>query len=100
MPRVVVVCQVLLLIDASFDYEMETLEFINICHVHGFPKIIGVLTHLDLFKDKKKLRKKKKALKDRFWKEVYQVNAKTFYRATLSYVSEEDVRNIYAYRAT
>jgi len=64
-----------LLIDASFDYEMETLEFINICHVHGFPKIIGVLTHLDLFKDKKKLRKKKKALKDRFWKEVYQVMA-------------------------
>jgi len=63
----------LLLIDASFDYEMETLEFINICHVHGFPKIIGVLTHLDSFCDKKKLRKKKKALKDRFWKEVYQV---------------------------
>jgi len=62
-----------LLIDASFDYEMETLEFINICHVHGFPKIIGVLTHLDTFRDKKKLRKKKKTLKDRFWKEVYQV---------------------------
>lgn len=62
-----------MLIDASFDYEMETLEFVNICQVHGFPKIIGVLTHLDLFRDKKKLRKKKKALKDRFWKEVYQV---------------------------
>lgn len=64
------------MIDASFDYEMETLEFINICQVHGFPKIIGVLTHLDLFKDKKKLRKKKKTLKDRFWKEVYQVWSK------------------------
>ena len=61
------------MIDASFDYEMETLEFINICQVHGFPKIIGVLTHLDLLKDQKKLRKKKKTLKDRFWKEVYQV---------------------------
>jgi len=69
---------VLLMIDASFDYEMETLEFINICHVHGFPKIIGILTHLDMFRDKKKLRKKKKSLKDRFWKEVYQ-GAKLFY---------------------
>lgn len=69
---------VLLLIDASFGFEMETFEFLNILQVHGFPKIMGVLTHLDKFKDNKKLRKRKKALKQRFWTEIYQ-GAKLFY---------------------
>eukprot|EP00126_Sphaerothecum_destruens_P010771 Sdes_comp20806_c0_seq1m17141 len=69
---------VLLLIDASFGYEMETFEFLNICQVHGFPKIMGVLTHLDHFKDNKQLRKTKKRLKNRFWTEIYQ-GAKLFY---------------------
>ena len=40
--------------------------------VHGFPKVMGVLTHLDAFKDQKKLKKTKKALKHRFWAEIYQ----------------------------
>ena len=69
---------VLLLIDGSFGFEMETFEFLNICQVHGFPKIMGVLTHLDGFKDDKKLRKRKKRLKQRFWTEIYQ-GAKLFY---------------------
>jgi len=42
--------QVLLLIDASFGFEMETFEFLNILKVHGFPKVMGVLTHLDAFR--------------------------------------------------
>ena len=66
--------QVLLLVDASFGFEMETFEFLNICQVHGFPKIMGVLTHLDAFKDNKQMRKTKKRLKHRFWTEVYQVS--------------------------
>ena len=66
--------QVLLLIDASFGFEMEIFEFLNVCQVHGFPKIIGVLTHLDLLKDNKSLKKTKKKLKTRFWTEVYQVH--------------------------
>lgn len=65
--------QVLMLIDASFGFEMETFEFLNICQVHGFPRIMGVLTHLDSFKNNKTLRKTKKRLKHRFWTEVYQV---------------------------
>ena len=40
--------------------------------MHGFPKVMGVLTHLDGFKDQKKLKKTKKALKHRFWAEIYQ----------------------------
>ena len=38
--------------------------------VHGFPKIMGVLTHLDKFVDNKKLRTIKKRLKQRFWQEI------------------------------
>ncbi|XP_077206989.1 ribosome biogenesis protein BMS1 homolog [Paroedura picta] len=69
---------VLMLIDASFGFEMETFEFLNICQVHGFPKIMGVLTHLDTLKNNKQLKKTKKRLKHRFWTEVYQ-GAKLFY---------------------
>jgi ribosome biogenesis protein BMS1 len=65
---------VLLLIDASFGFEMETFEFLNICQVHGFPRIMGVLTHMDMIKNSKQLKKIKKKLKHRFWTELYQVS--------------------------
>ncbi len=38
---------VILCIDASFGFEMETFEMLNILQAHGFPKVMGVLTHLD-----------------------------------------------------
>ncbi|KAF9078081.1 hypothetical protein BDP27DRAFT_1310731 [Rhodocollybia butyracea] len=69
---------VLLMIDGSFGFEMETFEFLNILQSHGFPKVIGVLTHLDLIKKSATLRASKKALKKRFWTEIYQ-GAKLFY---------------------
>lgn len=69
---------VLLLVDASFGFEMEIFEFLNICQVHGMPRIMGVLTHLDLIKNAKQMRKIKKTLKHRFWTEVY-AGAKLFY---------------------
>eukprot|EP00960_Hanusia_phi_P026321 746193-Hanusia_phi.AAC.6 len=47
----------------SFGFEMETFEFLNILQAHGFPKILGILTHLDHFRDNKKLRKTKKRMK-------------------------------------
>ena len=53
--------QVLLLVDASFGFEMETFEFLNILQAHDFPKVMGVLTHLDRFKNQKALKKIKKA---------------------------------------
>lgn len=56
---------VLLLIDGSFGFEMETFEFLNCLQVHGFPKVMGVLTHLDSFKKQAQLKKTKKALKVR-----------------------------------
>eukprot|EP00891_Asterochloris_glomerata_P004383 jgi/Astpho2/4383/e_gw1.00067.3.1_t len=72
---------VLLMIDGGFGFEMETFEFLNILQAsitHGFPKVMGVLTHLDSFKDQKRLKKTKKTLKHRFWAEIYQ-GAKLFY---------------------
>lgn len=62
----------LLLIDGGFGFEMETFELLNLLQVHGFPKVMGVLTHLDGFHDVKALKKTKKALKHRFWTEIYQ----------------------------
>lgn len=69
---------VLLLCDASFGFEMEIFEFLNICQVHGMPRIMGILTHLDMIKNNKTLKTTKKTLKHRFWTEVYP-GAKLFY---------------------
>lgn len=69
---------VLLLCDASFGFEMEIFEFLNICQVHGMPKVMGILTHLDAIRNAKTLKRRKKELKHRFWTEVYD-GAKLFY---------------------
>ncbi|KAH3903481.1 probable Ribosome biogenesis protein BMS1 [Saccharomycodes ludwigii] len=69
---------VLLMIDGNFGFEMETMEFLNFCQHHGMPKVLGIATHLDLFKKQSTLRATKKKLKHRFWTEVYQ-GAKLFY---------------------
>ncbi|KAK8865986.1 hypothetical protein IAR55_001136 [Kwoniella newhampshirensis] len=72
-----VVDLVLLMIDGSFGFEMETFEFLNILQSHGFPKVLGLLTHLDLIKKAQTLKDTKKRLKHRFWTEIYQ-GAKLF----------------------
>jgi ribosome biogenesis protein BMS1 len=72
----------LLLIDASIGFEMETFEFLCLLHNHGMPNVMGVLTHLDYYKLNKQLRKTKKKMKKRFWKEVYD-GAKLFYLSGL-----------------
>jgi ribosome biogenesis protein BMS1 len=69
---------VLLLIDAKFGFEMETFEFLNMLQTTGFPKVMGVLTHLDQFKENTQKRNAIKTLKNRFWTEVYQ-GAKMFH---------------------
>lgn len=61
---------------------MEAFEFLNILQVHGFTRVMGVLTHLDKFKDNKQVRRLKKTLKHRFWTEVCQ-GAKVFYLSGL-----------------
>jgi len=41
------------------------------------PRVMGVLTHVDMLKNNKQLKKTKKTLKHRFWTEVY-TGAKLF----------------------
>lgn len=85
----------LLLIDGSYGFEMETFEFLNILHNHGLPKVMGVLTHLDKFKDAKKLRKTKQHLKHRFWTEI-RTGAKLFYLSGLIHgkYTKREVHNL------
>ena len=68
----------LLVVDAHFGLEMETFEFLNMLQTHGFPKIMGVLSHCDLFKKPATARKARKELKRRFWTEVFD-GAKLFH---------------------
>ena len=49
---------VLLLVDGSFGFEMETFEFLNVLQTHGFPRVLGIVTHLDAFKESKLLVRK------------------------------------------
>lgn len=61
---------VLTLVDASIGFEMETFEFLAVLQIHGFPRCIGVATHLDLYKNNDRRKKTKRVLRRRFEKEV------------------------------
>ena len=92
---------VLLLVDGSYGFEMETFEFLNVLQVHGFPKVMGVLTHLDDFVDPKKLKKQKKTLKSRFWAEIYN-GAKLFYLSGMQHgrYNKRDTLNLARFIST
>ena len=92
---------VLLLVDGSYGFEMETFEFLNVLQVHGFPKVMGVLTHLDQFHDPKKLKKQKKTLKARFWSEIYN-GAKLFYLSGMQHgrYNKRDTLNLARFIST
>lgn len=70
-------------------------SFLIFFQVHGFPRVMGVLTHLDSFKNNKQLKNTKKVLKHRFWTEVYQ-GAKLFYLSGLIHGSypKHEVKNL------
>ncbi|RZC74739.1 hypothetical protein C5167_050218 [Papaver somniferum] len=63
------------MVDVSYGFEMETFEFRNLLQVHGFPKVIGVLTHLD--KVSLDEISEAKQLEDHFWTEICEA-AKLF----------------------
>jgi len=57
---------VLLTIDASIGLEMQTFEFLSLLQIKGFPRCMGVMTHVDTYKDNKHFKKMKKFFKRRF----------------------------------
>jgi ribosome biogenesis protein BMS1 len=65
---------------------------------HGFPKVMGVVTHLDALKNNKALNKTKKRLKQRFWTEIYD-GAKMFYLSgTINHkYLKHEIRNMTLY---
>jgi hypothetical protein len=48
---------VLMTIDGSIGFEMQTFEFLSMLQIKGFPKCMGILTHLDLYKVQSALRR-------------------------------------------
>ena len=67
----------LLLVDGSYGLQMETFEFLNLLQLHGFPKIAGVLTHLDnprFRKNRTALQTVRKSVKQRLWTESHKGN--------------------------
>ena len=67
----------LLMIDGSYGLQMETFEFLNLLQLHGFPKIVGVLTHLDsdrLRNNRSALQTIRKSVKMRLWTESHRGN--------------------------
>ncbi|CAF3908498.1 unnamed protein product [Rotaria sp. Silwood1] len=43
---------------------METFEFLNVAQIYGLPRVMGVLTHMDLYKKmNKQLNKRKNSIK-------------------------------------
>lgn len=65
IPDIVLTC-----IDASIGFEMQTFEFLSVLQIHGFPRCMGIATHLDYYKDNKKKAKVKNLLRRRFETEV------------------------------
>ncbi|KAI3880894.1 hypothetical protein MKX03_032719 [Papaver bracteatum] len=68
---------VMFLIDVGYGFEMETFEFLELLKVHGMPKVMGVLTYLDSFKDDEVRAYHQQNIMDRFQTEIYN-GAKTF----------------------
>ncbi|KAI3962308.1 hypothetical protein MKW92_052631 [Papaver armeniacum] len=66
----------IIMVDASYGFEMETFEFRNLLQVHGFPKVIGVLTHLDKV-SVDEISEAKQRLEDHFCTEICE-GAKLF----------------------
>lgn len=84
---------VLLVVNAEHNFEMETFEFLNLLMSHGFPKVIGVLTHLDMV-DKSV----PKALKARFKKELNtQVKVYKIERLHHGKYEKQSIRNLSNY---
>ncbi|KAI3851759.1 hypothetical protein MKW92_015982 [Papaver armeniacum] len=61
---------VIFLVDAGYEFEMETFEFLELLKVHGMPKVMGVLTYLDSFKNEYVLAKTQQRLLDQFQTEI------------------------------
>ncbi|CAH8480397.1 unnamed protein product [Dicrocoelium dendriticum] len=66
---------VLMMVNVRAGLEMYHFEFINIMQVHGLPRIVPVLNHLDTYKDSSSSRAIRRKIKQRLWVDL---NSKIF----------------------
>ncbi|KAF5401700.1 Ribosome biogenesis protein BMS1 [Paragonimus heterotremus] len=66
---------VLMMVNVRCGLEMYHFEFINMVQVHGLPRIIPVLNHLDTYKDSSASRAVRRKIKQRLWVDL---NSKIF----------------------
>lgn len=92
---------VLITIDTSFGFQMESFEFLNLLQVQGFPRIMGVMTKLDTFKHVEKMKTARRNVKKRFREEVSDT-AKLFYFVGLrdGYFTPRDTTNLARFLST
>ncbi|MCL7043732.1 hypothetical protein MKW94_010848, partial [Papaver nudicaule] len=50
----------------------ETFEFVNVLRVQGMPKVMGVLTSLDMFENVEVLTKTKECIMNRLCTEIHE----------------------------
>ena len=86
---------VLMTVDMSIGFEMETFEFASILQIHGFPRCLGVCTHMDFYKDGKQLKKSQRKMKRRFAFEVTK-ETKLFFVSGIQngYYKHRDIINL------
>jgi len=75
---------VIFMIDGFFGLELETFECVSFLNSHGTPRVLSVVTHIDLFSNWKNLKKAKKRIKNRLKKEL-GMNLKIFFFSGLTY---------------
>ncbi|VDN95960.1 unnamed protein product [Rodentolepis nana] len=61
---------ILLTVNVKKGLEMYHFEFINMLQVHGMPRVIPVLNHLDEFKESSSSRAIRKKIKQRLWTDL------------------------------
>ena len=74
----------ILVIDGFFGLELETFECLSFLNTHGTPRILSVITHIDLFLNWKNFTKTKKRIKNRLKKELGKT-LKFFFFSGLTY---------------
>ena len=84
---------VILVIDCYFGLELETFEFLSLSVSHGCPRVLCILTHLDLFEDWKCLRKAKKRIKKRLKLEL-NIHSKIFFFSGITFKENYLTREI------
>nr|UXY88035.1 BMS1-like protein [Cryptomonas curvata] len=93
---------IILVIDCYFGLELETFECLTLAIAHGCPRILCILTHLDLFKDWKSLKKAKKRIKKRLKLEL-NVQSKIFFFSGITFNEKylnREISNVTRYLST